>query len=295
MRIPFSIGHGQFVMNDASIKGPLVGATLRGKVDFRSQRHRRRRHLRAPLGSQQRAGSHSPDRPGADRPRRRGHLRHHLCHSGQASPARQVIVNPFALVTPGYPPRDHAAHARGPARACRARNRPRAMIRPPRALSSSAAKSSGGGFRDPGVTPDIGAGWSAEASDGAPRRSRSFHDVGISITPTARLFCCAACERARELLICAQPAAERRSARGCHPARFNPRRTQMASFTRTATRRVARHRQGRQGQHRPRRAACCPPRPTASTRASATPRAPTPRSCWPPRTPAASRWRSPSR
>ena len=38
MRVPFSVGHGQFVMNDASIKGPLVGASMRGKVDFRAQR-----------------------------------------------------------------------------------------------------------------------------------------------------------------------------------------------------------------------------------------------------------------
>ena len=37
MRIPFSIGHGQFVMGDSELRGPLVGATLRGKADFRSR------------------------------------------------------------------------------------------------------------------------------------------------------------------------------------------------------------------------------------------------------------------
>lgn len=37
MRIPFLVGSGQFVMNDAQIKGPIVGASWRGKVDFRAQ------------------------------------------------------------------------------------------------------------------------------------------------------------------------------------------------------------------------------------------------------------------
>ena len=37
MVVPFSVGSGQFVMNNAEIRGPLIGATLRGKVDFKSQ------------------------------------------------------------------------------------------------------------------------------------------------------------------------------------------------------------------------------------------------------------------
>ena len=38
MRVPFSTGHGQFVMNDAYMKGPLLGGTLRGKVDFNTSK-----------------------------------------------------------------------------------------------------------------------------------------------------------------------------------------------------------------------------------------------------------------
>ncbi len=38
MTLPFSVGCGQFVMNDMEIRGPLVGASLRGKADFKSQR-----------------------------------------------------------------------------------------------------------------------------------------------------------------------------------------------------------------------------------------------------------------
>ncbi len=37
MRVPFDVGAGQFVMNNAAIKGPLLGATWRGKVDFKQQ------------------------------------------------------------------------------------------------------------------------------------------------------------------------------------------------------------------------------------------------------------------
>jgi len=38
MRVPFSIGHGQVVMEDAYVRGPLVGATIRGKIDYTTQR-----------------------------------------------------------------------------------------------------------------------------------------------------------------------------------------------------------------------------------------------------------------
>jgi hypothetical protein len=37
IRVPFSVGHGQFVVEDSEIRGPLVGATMRGKADFRTQ------------------------------------------------------------------------------------------------------------------------------------------------------------------------------------------------------------------------------------------------------------------
>ncbi|MGQ0458030.1 MAG: AsmA-like C-terminal region-containing protein [Hyphomicrobium sp.] len=38
MRAPFSIGYGQFVLEDAYMKGPLVGASVRGKVDFKTRK-----------------------------------------------------------------------------------------------------------------------------------------------------------------------------------------------------------------------------------------------------------------
>jgi len=38
MKAPFSVGHGQFVLGDSYLRGPLLGASIRGKVDFNTQR-----------------------------------------------------------------------------------------------------------------------------------------------------------------------------------------------------------------------------------------------------------------
>ncbi len=38
MRAPFSVGYGQFVLEESYLKGPLLGANLRGKVDFKTRR-----------------------------------------------------------------------------------------------------------------------------------------------------------------------------------------------------------------------------------------------------------------
>lgn len=38
MKVPFSVGHGQFVLDDSYIRGPLLGASIRGKVDYNAQR-----------------------------------------------------------------------------------------------------------------------------------------------------------------------------------------------------------------------------------------------------------------
>jgi hypothetical protein len=38
MRIPFSVGYGQFVLEQSYVRGPLLGASMRGKVDFKTRR-----------------------------------------------------------------------------------------------------------------------------------------------------------------------------------------------------------------------------------------------------------------
>jgi hypothetical protein len=37
LRAPFSVGYGQFVLEESYLRGPLVGANLRGKVDFKTK------------------------------------------------------------------------------------------------------------------------------------------------------------------------------------------------------------------------------------------------------------------
>ena len=38
LRIPFSAGHGQFVLEESYLRGPVLGATVRGKIDHVTQR-----------------------------------------------------------------------------------------------------------------------------------------------------------------------------------------------------------------------------------------------------------------
>lgn len=38
MRAPFSVGYGQFVLEDAYVRGPMLGANLTGKVDYKTRR-----------------------------------------------------------------------------------------------------------------------------------------------------------------------------------------------------------------------------------------------------------------
>ncbi len=40
LKAPFSYGDGQFILHDSYVNGPVIGATLRGKIDFRTERMR---------------------------------------------------------------------------------------------------------------------------------------------------------------------------------------------------------------------------------------------------------------
>ena len=83
MRVPFSVGHGQFVMHNAAIKGPLVSATPARQGRLQGAGHRRRRHLRAALRLKQVMASIPAARPDPDRAARGGRVRHHLRHQGR--------------------------------------------------------------------------------------------------------------------------------------------------------------------------------------------------------------------
>ncbi len=100
MRVPFSLGHGQFVLEDAYVRGPLLGATIRGKVDFASERVNlggtyiplqglNNAFGQIPLLGQILSG-----------PRGEGIFGITFAITG-AMPEPQVIVNPLSLVAPG--------------------------------------------------------------------------------------------------------------------------------------------------------------------------------------------------
>ena len=38
MRVPFSVGHGQFVLDESHLRGPAMGMSIRGKVDYTTER-----------------------------------------------------------------------------------------------------------------------------------------------------------------------------------------------------------------------------------------------------------------
>lgn len=100
MRAPFSIGQGQFVLEDADLRGPLFGAILRGKVDFKSQTLQ----LGGTYVPLQALNSAIGAIPGLGQllagPRGEGVLGITFAIQGpMAQP--QVIVNPLSLVAPG--------------------------------------------------------------------------------------------------------------------------------------------------------------------------------------------------
>ena len=37
LKAPFSYGDGQFILHNSYVNGPVIGATLRGKIDFRTE------------------------------------------------------------------------------------------------------------------------------------------------------------------------------------------------------------------------------------------------------------------
>lgn len=98
MRAAFSVGHGQFVLEEASLQGPLLQANLRGKVDYNSKAVSLGGTY-APLGVRAFAGIPIVD-PLLNGPRGEGILAMTFAIEGPLD-SPQVIMNPFALIAPG--------------------------------------------------------------------------------------------------------------------------------------------------------------------------------------------------
>jgi AsmA-like protein len=100
LRAPFSVGAGQFVLNNASIDGPLMSATMSGRVDFRT----RKVHLTGtftPLAPLNKMFSDVPIFGDLiTGPKREGVFAWNFgVQGGLENP--QIIVNPLSGVAPG--------------------------------------------------------------------------------------------------------------------------------------------------------------------------------------------------
>ena len=159
MRVPFSVGHGQFVMNNAVINGQLVSASMKGTVDFRAQALEIEGTY-VPVSGLMRAPSFIPLLgPVLTGPRGEGMFGIKFFIQGSMAKP-QVIVNPLSLLTPGiireiWSTEDPRVVPR---------DRPSPKGDGPRASSAPAAGPSGNGSSAPSVAPEVGGSWSAETS-----------------------------------------------------------------------------------------------------------------------------------
>ena len=100
LRAPFSMGSGQLVLDNAHVTGPVVGATMRGKIDYKS-RHLQLGGTYVPLSDFNRSFAPIPLLgPLLTGPRGEGVLGITFAIQGPMSEP-QVIVNPLSFVMPG--------------------------------------------------------------------------------------------------------------------------------------------------------------------------------------------------
>ena len=100
LRAPFSMGNGQLVLENAHVTGPVVGATMRGKIDYRTKRLQLGGTY-VPLSGFNRSFAPIPILgPLLTGPRGEGVLGITFAIEGPMSEP-QVIVNPLSLVMPG--------------------------------------------------------------------------------------------------------------------------------------------------------------------------------------------------
>ncbi len=166
MRVPFSVGHGQFVMHNSVINGQLVSASMRGTVDFRAQTLDVGGTY-VPMSGIMRAPAPIPLLgPLLTGPRGEGIFG--ITFAIQGSMARpQVIVNPLALLTPGIFREIFQMTPDDPRVVPRDRPAPRGEGS---RSSSAPASVAGDTWAAPAAAPDVGGSWSAETSGAGARK-----------------------------------------------------------------------------------------------------------------------------
>jgi len=169
LRVPFAVGHGQFLLNEARLEGPVLSANMRGKIDFRSQNVNVGGTF-TPL-----AGLNTMFRglplfgPLLTGPRGDGVFAMTFAIQGSMG-APQIIVNPFSVITPGVT-REIMQMAPDTQRIVPRDRPPGRSESTPRASSAPAAPAASNGF-EARVQPEIGGGWSADGEPAAPAKKR---------------------------------------------------------------------------------------------------------------------------
>jgi hypothetical protein len=160
MRVPFSVGHGQFVMNNARLDGPIISITMRGSVDVAAE------VLDVGGGFTPMAGLQKiiPPIPLLT-PRGEGMFAITYAIKGSLRKP-QVSVNPFALFTPGITREFMQMAPDNP----RVQPREKPPARRGSASRPSAAAPRGAGDRGAAVEPSVGGDWSATSDSGIVRK-----------------------------------------------------------------------------------------------------------------------------
>ncbi|MEQ1653209.1 MAG: AsmA-like C-terminal region-containing protein, partial [Hyphomicrobium sp.] len=174
MRAPFSVGYGQFVLEESYLKGPLVGANLRGKVDFKTRRiniggtYIPLQGLNGALGGipllgQLISGAHGEGIFGIT-----------FAVQGPMSEP-QVLVNPLSLVAPGIFREMFQMTGQNPSVQVREDRVPAKPVQERVRASSTPAGASAGApkrIAKPSVSPNaVVDGWSSTTSGGAAKKT----------------------------------------------------------------------------------------------------------------------------
>lgn len=160
MKVPFSVGHGQFVLEESYLKGPVVGATLRGKVDYSAKRV----NIGGTYVPLQGLNSVFCDIPvfGPIVTGLKCEGVFGITYAIQGPMEHpEVIVNPLSMLTPGILRGIMEMTSPNPKVLPRS-DRPKSPAEERVRASSSAASDGEGGAKKPGPTPIDG--WSSETS-----------------------------------------------------------------------------------------------------------------------------------
>lgn len=167
LSVPFSIGRGQFVMSDSSIRGPLIGASMRGKVDFKDKRIDLGGTY-VPLNALNSAFCQIPVLGQIlTGPRCEGVLGITFAIQGKLSDP-QVIVNPLSMLTPGIFRGLMELTVQNPTIGGRRKGKSRRKHRSSHSSRASAAGATGSGS----AKPEVIGGWSAETTKGGRVKRR---------------------------------------------------------------------------------------------------------------------------